>query len=246
MDEKLLFAIYGTLSTLIVAFVGFYRKVHHERVQTKKSVLFHLLEIRHSIKVEYADHKELSDMYFEYCKSYFIEVGLWDEHTENNEELNRLITSLFEAQIAHSKPTLGTEFSSSFYEVIQALSKDDPFLAHYLKDKQNIKLYLESTSAYTNELQNIECIAEEPLLSSYVQQQSKESYHSNIEELLKEIAADILKVAWRIDIPCFLKCWWQFRNKSKPIINFEDHGIKEELNRQLGELVNQAQQEKVK
>ncbi|WP_105258998.1 hypothetical protein [Pseudoalteromonas sp. T1lg88] len=242
MDEKLLFAIYGTLSTLIVALVGFYRKVHHERVQTKKSVLFHLLEIRHSIKVEYADHRELSDMYFEYCKSYFIEIGFWGEHTENNEELNRLITSLFEAQIEHSKPTLGTEFSSSFYEVIQALSKDDPFLAHYLKDKQNIKLYLQSTSAYTDKLQDIECIAEEPLLSSYVQQQSKESYHSNIEELLKDIDADILKVAWSIDIPCFLKCWWRLKNKNKPQVNLEELGIKKELNSQLHALVNHIKQ----
>lgn len=238
----MILSIYGTLSAAFIALISFYRKLHLERVQTKNTVLYHLLEIRHAIKSEYADQNELTEQYITYCKNHFIKIGLWESSEPENAELKSLIASLLSNLLNTGKPSLGSEFVSSYDNTLNALSKDDPFLAHYLKGKEKLNQYLEATTKYSNELANSDFLVDQTLLKSFIDKQSNKSREENIKSLLSELDKDILKVAWRIDLICYLKSRWKLRSKNKPTTDMKGLGIDTELNKLLLELTQDIKQ----
>ena len=82
MDSKVIAALIGLLGISLGALlggVGYYLKSRSERLQAKKLVLYHLLEIRHLLKSSYANPKEITAEYLKFCKSYFLKLGLNDD-----------------------------------------------------------------------------------------------------------------------------------------------------------------------
>lgn len=82
MDSKIIAAIIGVGGVSVGAFlggVGYYLKSRNETQQTKKLVLYHLLELRHLLKSSYADPKEFTEEYINYCKAFFQKKGVIEE-----------------------------------------------------------------------------------------------------------------------------------------------------------------------
>ena len=236
MDGRILAAVIGILITSLFTAFAYYRKLHHEKVKTKKSILYFLLEYRHLIKTHYVDPHEISKEYMKYCVEYFKKIGFWEEDNSNI-EIEALISEFMGNLINNGKPTIDDEFISSYGKRLEELAKDDPFLAHKLRGNESLFSTVEITNEYVDSLKKSNVFEENVIFTEIINKNLSGHTDENVKALLKEIDKDIKTVAKEMDWSTRYKCWKITKDIEKPPINFDGLGLTEELNKMLKQVV---------
>lgn len=134
MDAKTL-SILGTALSALIAAIGYYAKLRHERLRTTRTVLYHLLEMRYQLATaQYMTGGFLSD-YLAACK----EV-LGPENTQISsseyEEIEKIGREHFRVFVVAQLEQLKDEVFKPYRDALEILAKDAPILAYRLKGKE--------------------------------------------------------------------------------------------------------------
>jgi len=242
MDSKVIAALIGLLGISLGALlggVGYYLKSRSERLQTKKLVLFHLLEIRHLLKSSYANPKEITAEYLKCCKSCFLKLGLNDDE-DVPKELNELIESHMTNLLKVLSPEISIEFINAFENSLQSLCKDDPVLAFQLRGKEKLTEVLTTQDNYIKNFSNLKFLGTSQQENEFVEKQLDNMNNKATKELIRDIDKDISLVSRH----CGFFTWYNCRNiikqKSKPKVCFKDMGIEKLLEETFKEFLDSA------
>ncbi|MGR5150034.1 hypothetical protein ACQKP8_26245 [Photobacterium alginatilyticum] len=227
MDSKVLAALIGLVGISLGAFLsglGFYLKSRAERLETKRNVLFHLLEIRHLVKTSFLDSHKITQEYLTYCLDYFEKIGL-GKMGAMPDGINSLIDEHLNNLLSAMKPNIDASFISSYENAIKQLSKNDPVLAYKLSGREKLNQVLNSQDEYLNNLSGLESIQNIPNVSSFISKQADKAQDAAIKELLNDLDKDIHNVS----LGCGLLTWWSCKKimekKEQPSINFSELGF---------------------
>lgn len=134
MDAKTLGILGAALSSLIAA-IGYYVKLRHERLRTTRTVLYHLLEMRHQLATaQYMTGKFLPD-YLLACRKALNAQGT-QISTSEGDEIERLGREHFRVFAVAQLERLRDDVFKPYRDALDILAKDDPLLAYQLKGKE--------------------------------------------------------------------------------------------------------------
>lgn len=190
-----LISVSGVGVGALLSGVGYYFRVRAERIKTKNSVLFHLLEIRALVRSQFVDPDTISQVYFDYCNDYF-HRNLIDGGTDIPEEAKSFIQSHIRNICNATRPAIDVNFIESLNRAVAALSLDDPVLAYRLRGKERVDEILNAQSAY---IENVtKCGYPEGTPEGFLKRVSGYAVKLNrevVEDLLSDLEADIGMVA---------------------------------------------------
>ncbi len=224
MDTGIVIALIGLVGVglgALLSGLGYFLKVRTERMKTKNIVLFHLLEIRHLIKLEYINPNELLEKYLGYCEDYFVRRGL-TEHGQVPGELRELIKSHFQNLSDSVKPSMNISFINSFNDAVYSLSKDNPVLAFQLSGRERVNSLVKVQSEYIDSVNNI-------IIGDEVPDAVKEKIFSHvaslnydvIEDLINEIDRDIRLVSAKAGILAYFSTKSILKESKKKDVVFD-------------------------
>lgn len=239
MDSKIIAAIIGVGGVSVGALLGglgYYLKSRNETQQTIKLVLYHLLELRHLLKSSYADPKEITEEYLNYCMTFFQKRGMTDEG-KFPEALKTLIEKHFADLLSAMKPRIDGGFIHSYEDALKELCKTDPVLAFKLRGRERISEILEVQSEYIESVTADVQVASSNDFNQLLQKQMDDAGSKVLLELIQDIDNEISLVAWKCSPLTWAKCTLLTLKKTKPVLNFKEAG----LDNMLEEIVNNTQ-----
>ncbi|WP_448553331.1 hypothetical protein [Thalassotalea montiporae] len=214
MDSKVIAALIGLAGISLGAFlggIGYYLKTRAERTKVKKLVLYHLLEIRHFIKVSATNPNAIAQEYFKLCNKYFKSKGFSDEN-EIPKEIVKLISGHLQNLFIAQKPKITKEFIELYENSLVELCKDEPVLAYMLKGKENISHLLEAQSLYIENFSEIEMFSSTAELKAFFSKEIDDANFSAISSLIEDLDNEITTVAKKCGIITRLECRKVIRN----------------------------------
>ena len=238
MEGKVIAALIGLIGISLGAFfggIGFYLKTRSERLQAKKLVLFHLLEIRHILKSSYADPKEITAEYLKFCKSYFLKLGLNDD--ECPDELRVLIENHMASLLKKMTPQISLDFINSYENSLKSLCQDNPILAFKLSGKERLTKVITAQEDYINSFTNLEFFSSSPQGNEFISKELNKVSNKATEEIIKDIDKDISLTSRHCGIFVWFNCRSIIKQKSKPKVCFKDMGVENLLEQAFKELL---------
>ncbi|MFW2354991.1 hypothetical protein [Hydrogenophaga sp.] len=187
MTTEIVALLGATLSALIAAF-AYYGKARHERLRTTRTVLYHLLEMRHHFAATEYGIAKFPEQYLEVVNATFKrnEVVIPDAQREALvPQLRQFVRDIQAAKVE----ALGIQIIEPFLRALSDLARDDPLLAYDLKGKEVIK----SVSSLVTVIPSIANALEVPSEEEHV----KEILMTNLDDLDREVTLEVLADAIR-------------------------------------------------
>lgn len=241
MDSNIIAAIIGLSGVSLGAFfggVGYYLKSRGERLQSKRAVLYHLLEIRFSLSFSYMDPEKAEKESLKYCDSFFKKKDLDFKWHQIPDDLNVLVRKKIQDSFQVIKPRIDSAFINSYQESISVLCKSDPILAYSLKDKDQVIDVMRLQHEYISNLSKLESIDEssqEFQLAISIMQSAR---IQQLKRKVDDVSSDVLRVAWDCSFFTWMNCKRVFKREGIPSFNIEESGIPEYLEHLFDKLEN--------
>lgn len=225
MDSKIIAAIIGVGGVSIGAFlggVGYFLKTRSERLQTKKLVLYHLLEIRHLLKSSYFSPMEITEGYIEHCKAFFIKKGVEAEfQTVLQSLLQRHMENLFDAM----KPRIDDDFIQSYESALQELCRTDPVLAFKLRGRDSVAETLKVQKSYKDSFMATVTDQSSQDFRQFLENRMGKVESEVVENLIRDIDKDISQVSRKCSVFTWIASSKVTSRKVKPVLDFEEFGV---------------------
>lgn len=232
MDSNIIAAIIGLSGVSLGALfggVGYYLKSRAERLQSKRAVLYHLLEIRFSLSFSAIDPEKAEKECLEYCDSFFKKRGIDFKRDQIPVDLNVLVSKKIQDSLQAIKPRIDSTFINSYQESLNILSKSDPILAYSLKDKDQVIDVMRLQHEYIANFSKLGSVDEGSkefqIAISYMQSTISQQLKSKVDDL----SSDALRVAWDCSFLTWMNCKRVFKRECMPSFNIEESGIPEYL-----------------
>lgn len=187
MTTEIVALLGATLSALIAAF-AYYGKARHERLRTTRTVLYHLLEMRHHFAATEYGIAKFPEQYLEMVNASLErnKVVISDAEREAlTPQIRQLIREIHAAKVE----ALGAQIIEPYLRALSDLSRDDPLLAYHLKGKEVIK----SVSSMVVEISRFASTTEVHPEEEHV----KEALLTNLDDLDREVTLEVLAKAIR-------------------------------------------------
>lgn len=248
MDTGIVVALIGLGGISLGAFLaglGYYLKSRTERLKNKKLVLYHLLEIRTLVKAAFADPKEITESYLNYCESFFRKNGFIDDN-KISDNLKAIIEQHLSNILVAMTPKIDDVFAQSFESALTELCKTDPILAFKLRGKDRVGELLHSQKSYTESFSNFIQPDTNMHLRDFASRQMSNASSSATESLIRDFDKDILEVAWGCSVITWFYCLRITKAQSKPSVSFEGSGIDQLLEKIFFEIVREINESNLK
>lgn len=242
MDPKVVASLAGVSVGALLGGIGYYLKSRAERLKAKRTVLFHLLELRHLLVASNIDPNDITDKYIEYSEEYFNKIGLPEEE-KLPAELTNMIRDHLCRIMSTQRPKIDEAFIKSYENSLTELCKDEPVLAFRLKGLDNVNSLLDAQEAYTSNVSNAEFFSKVSTLKEHMSEQLKNANFSAISKLIDGYNEDILNVSWSCDLVTWYKCRKIVKAKVSNEICFKESGLDKELDNMFQELLTVLKQQ---
>lgn len=219
METEIIVSLIGVVGVSMAAFLsglGYYLKTSAERSVNKRVVLFHLLEFRRQVEISFRDPKDISDQYFDYCKSYFSKKGI-DSDSNIPDELRDAIDRLLFDLVAAKTPKIDDAFIQSYEYSLKKLCESDPVLAFKLRGSERKNEILEAKRKYIFNYNEIKKNQLPDSVDKVLNQELKSAGELQNSALLKDLEEDILSTAWSCSFYTWVKCLRITSKKMKTI-----------------------------
>jgi hypothetical protein len=245
MDGKVIAALIGLAGISLGALlsgIGYFMKSRAERLQVKRNVLFHLLEIRFLLVSSYEDPRKITESYIELCKRCFEKAGLGADEGPP-ESLKMLIENHLKNVIEAVKPKIESDFISSYENSLKDLSKDDPVLAYRLRGRENLKEFLQAQDEYISSFEELDLFKENPFMADVLSDQFDEASRSSMEKLILDINSDVSLVSRKCGIGHWWSCRKIIRRNMEPTNCFDEVELEKALDSLLVQIVEAVNKE---
>ncbi|WP_206483421.1 hypothetical protein [Thalassotalea sp. G2M2-11] len=242
MDPKVVASLAGVSVGALLGGIGYYLKSRSERLKAKRTVLFHLLEIRHLLVTSNIDPNDIADKYIEYSEAYFNKIGLPEEEKMPAELVNMIKDHLCRI-VSTQRPKIDEDFIKSYETSLKELCKDEPVLAFRLKGLDNVNSLLDAQEAYESNVSNSEFFSQVSTLKEHMSEQLKNANFSAMSKLIDGYNEDILNVSWSCDLVTWYKCRKIVKAKVSNEICFKETGLDKELDNMFQELLSVLKQQ---
>lgn len=236
-DYGQIIAIFGAI---LPASVAYFYKVKAERQKSAKRVLYHLLEIRHSLYMQILGSNESRDA--------FKHNDLKDDkHEKLIKDFSPLIDTFFD-QVSNSC------FDADKYtNELSQLSNDYPYLSYRISDKQYLDRSYKLHESYTTEgkqiIDNYEGLTK---LDKYILTETvKRAKMMHNSELFADIDKDIRSLAWKSGLRTyiFILIFLHAKRYDKTVANLSESIVKDKVefaNEIINEIIKETPQELLK
>lgn len=217
MEAEIVVALIGLTGVSLGALlggIGYFLKSRTERMKNKRVVLFYLLEFRHQVVISDIKPKDFVEEYLDICNSYFKKIGLICDDAipdDLRKSIETFITNLLNSR----SPKIDGEFVGSYESALKNLCSTDPILAYKLRGMESFYQVIDSKERYITELGESIENSTAFQLKTFLNREVRNESDSAIEELIKNIEKDILKVSYSCGFFTWFLCLKIFRNKPK-------------------------------
>ncbi len=199
LDVKIIAALIGIIGIVIASIfssAGYFFKIRLESKRSARTVLYFLLEIRHTTTRLLFDPNQATEEWFKYFTKKLKDMGINMESARIEEPLFNLVASHFQNINSASKPDIEERILEPFEKALQDLASVNPVLAYRLKGKEKIEAIIDHTKNYQKQYNEVVTskIEFKPLRNKAFDfaDNAKEKALSQIAETLEE---DILVLA---------------------------------------------------
>lgn len=238
LNASLISLVGIALSALFGAF-GYTRKLHDERLRTRRQALFFLLEIRHSLLVDMFDPKDATDQYIAHGEKYLSSKGIPNQQPYP-EPLHDLICGHFQQLLNIKRAQFEAEVAGPYTQVLGELAKEAPVLAYKLKGKERLSQFVSAQNDYEESVLNALSFPLE-LRTGFMAGQLRRLKRSGQEELLAEVDDSIRSVALSCGPIAYMHCNLLLRKKVSTKIDFAALGFDREIDSLLKAVVEHVQ-----
>lgn len=248
MDSNIIAAIIGLSGVSLGALfggVGYYLKSRAERLQSKRAVLYHLLEIRFSLSFSAIDPEKAEKECLEYCDSFFKKKGLDFNGHQIPDDLNFLVKKKIQDSFQATKPRIDTAFIESYQESLNLLCKSDPILAYSLKDKDQVIDVTRLQQEYISNFSKLASIDENSKEFQLAISIMQSAISQQLKHKVDDVSSDVLRVAWDCSFFTWMNCKSVFKREGIPSFNIEESGIPEYLEHLFDKLENPVKDSEV-
>jgi hypothetical protein len=241
METEIIVSLIGISGISIAALFsgfGYYLKTRAERSINKRVVLFHLLEFRRQFQISFKDPKDLSDQYFEFCKSYFFKKGI-DSESHVSNEVRHTVDSLLIDLMAAKMPKIDDKFLESYEESLKKLCESDPVLAFKLRGAERKNEILTAKKKHILNFNEIDKSDVVDPIKKIVHQELKTAGEQHNIVLLKDLEGDILSTAWSCSFYTWIKCLI-ITNKKISSANFDESELEKAFDNLLKKVTDGA------
>lgn len=224
MDKEIFIALLGLIGISLGAFFsgfGYYLKIRGERLNSKKSVIFYLLEIKYLIKFYYLDVDDVFNSYLKSCEKYLKKNN--PDYKNDFDGQNLVVVKNYITESLDSmKPLMDSEFIQSYERSLLSLSVDDPVLAYKLKGRHNMNGLLRIQQNYISNLSKfLDDSDQKNIAISY----SSEKNKALIDEIVHQLDSDLRCIARRCGVLTWISVVKEIKRFSKPVFKISDSEI---------------------
>lgn len=242
MSVEVIVALIGlggvALASLLGGF-GYFLRSRSERLESRRVVLFYLLEIRHAFLANIFEPKDVLKQYLAYCDNFFEKNGIVGDG-EIPEDVKALLLNHFSAVRDMVQQRLEEEVVAPFICALNELAKQAPLMAFKIRGKEAIGRLISLQNSYTEGIQKAESVVAIPILSQVLASQIDSLKNTNISELNGELNQVIRMVARSCGIFSYIECRRILKEEVKSGIDFSEMGLDEHLNDFMIALQNAA------
>ena len=223
MDVKLLASLIGLLGIALGAFLsgfGYFWKLREEKNRNIRVVLFHLLEIRHSVKKEYLNPEQLYEDYIAHCIKYISSKGVID--TNIPKEIEEIIKTQVNDLSEVAKTKIDNDFLKPLHSSISELSKTSPILAFKVQGIEKVSSFIKVQNKYVQAFNQIMESEQDEEIKALARQQVNESCTLILDKMIEDINSDIDHVAGECDSKTRLQIQEIIATNERPEHNFDD------------------------
>lgn len=149
-DTKIISALITATVALIIALTGavaFFYRSRRDSKRNAKKVLFHLLEVRHAIRLKTLPIDEVVKEYYEYAAKKFNSFTPTEENNPSEDAVLKLIECKFKEQLASIEENLSESVIPALNEKLADLAEDNPILAFKIRGRDNFLKLFETSKA---------------------------------------------------------------------------------------------------
>lgn len=209
--------------------LGYFLRTRSERLESRRVVLFYLLEIRHAFLANIFEPTDVLKQYLAYCDNFFEKNGMGGSD-ELPADIKDLILRHLEASRDMVQHKLEEEIISPFIDSLNELSKQAPLMAFKIRGKESIGKLISLHNSYADGVQKTESVAAIPLLSQVMASQFDSLKNTNISDLNNELNQVIRMVAWSCGVFSYFECRKILMDDVKSEIDFSEMGLDKFLN----------------
>lgn len=213
----------------ILGGIGYILRLHGERLSTRRSVLFYLLEIRYRIESQISDPETAAENYLKECREHLLKKNIPEDFIKP-EELLPLINQLFTSIFDDLKRQLDQELMTPFHHAVIKLSGENPILAYRLYGLNSIEKVIASQKGAFSSISDHPDFKDEPAFKAVMPAELRRVRNSGIQDLTGDLDTLIKDVAKTCSIIDRIKTH-QILKKRKITteINLADFDIKQAL-----------------
>lgn len=246
MKIEIIVALIGLGGVAFASFLGgfgYFLRTRSERLESRRVVLFYLLEIRHAFLANMFEPKDVLKQYLAYCDDFFKKNGIVGDG-DIPEEIKSLLLNHFIAVRDFVQQRLEEEIVSPFINALNELAKQAPIMAFKIRGKESISKLILLQNSYADGIQKAESISAIPILSKVMDAQIDNLKNTNISELNDELNQVVKMVARSCGPISYFECRKILKKEVKSEIDFSEMGLDENLKgfmKALKEAVTEAE-----
>lgn len=196
-----LIALSGIFITTLFGVVGYIFKLRQDRKKSTRTVLYLLLEIRHSLLKAVFNPIEAANKYMEYYVEKLKGRGIYSVLEGENstviiEQLKQALTLFFNNIVESQNTDLRVKLLEPYEKALSELATINPVLAYLLKGHENLELLLPHTETHIENVHSIsDSFVEEKWVKDALRNTSNKVSSEAIDTLIENLEANILLVA---------------------------------------------------
>jgi len=196
-----LVALSGIFITTLFGVVGYIFKLRQDRKKSTRTVLYLLLEIRHSLLKAVFNPFEATNKYMEHydkkLKDRGIDSASEDENlTEFIEQMKQVLILFFTNIVESQNTDIRVKLLEPYEKALSELATINPVLAYLLKGHENLELLLPHTETHIENVHSIsDSFVEEKWVKDVLRNTSSKVSSKAIDTLIENLEANILLVA---------------------------------------------------
>lgn len=231
MKIEIIAALIGLGGVALASFLGglgYFLRTRSERLESRRVVLFYLLEIRHAFLANMFEPKDVLKQYLAYCDGFFKKNGIVGDG-EIPEDIKLLLLNHFTAVRDLVQQRLEEEIVAPFINALNNLAKQAPIMAFKIRGKESIGKLIILQNNYADGFQKTESVSAAPILSKVITSQLDNLRNTNISELNDELNQVIKMVAKSCGLLSYFECRNILKIEVKAEIDFSEMGLDEHL-----------------
>ena len=196
-----LVALSGIFITTLFGVVGYIFKLRQDRKKSTRTVLYLLLEIRHSLLKAVFNPFEATNKYMEHYDKKLRDRGIdsasEDENlTEFIEQMKQVLILFFTNIVESQNTDIRVKLLEPYEKALSELATINPVLAYLLKGHENLELLLPHTETHIENVHSIsDSFVEEKWVKDVLRNTSSKVSSKAIDTLIENLEANILLVA---------------------------------------------------